>query len=140
MEIKEIEKYNKKTIKQLLAIAREHFNRFIRERDSEDGFGRCISSGQTLRVPSMNAQAGHYYSAGKYPRLRFNEDNVHLQGKSDNYFSSGNLINYRINLINKIGIERVEKLDLIAAMDKKTPFKWDRYFLIETILKYENKS
>ena len=132
-----IKKYKNKTIKQLLAIATTRFNRFIRERDSVDGWGKCISSKQNLRVPSMNAQAGHYYPAGKYPRLRFNEDNVHLQGKSDNYFASGNLINYRKNLIEKIGIERVEKLDLIAEMDKRTPFKWDRYFLVETIEKYK---
>ena len=138
MDAKTIQKYKKKTIKQLLAIATLHFNRFIRGRDSVDGFGRCISSGQSLNVPSMNAQAGHYYPAGKYPRLRFNENNVHLQGKSDNYFASGNLINYRKNLIKKIGEDKVKELDLIAEMDKKTPFKWDRIFLIETIEKYKN--
>jgi len=137
MKSETILKYNKKTIKQLLAIATTHFNAYIRQRDAPDGFGRCISSGQPLKVPSENSQAGHYYSGGKYPSLKFNEDNVHLQGKSDNYFNSGNLLEYRKNLIHKIGLERVIRLDLIAERSKKAHFKWDRFFLIETIEKYK---
>jgi len=119
----------------LLNTATTHFNRFIRQRDAPDGYGHCISSGQRLRVPSDSAQAGHFYSGGKYPQLKFNEDNVHLQGKSDNYFNGGNLLEYRKNLIEKIGIERVEKLDELAANKKR--FKWDRIFLIEIIEKYK---
>lgn len=137
MDANTIKKYKSKTIKNLLVIATHHFNKFIRFRDSKNGLGVCISSGRTLRVPSANAQAGHFYSAGKYPELRFDEDNVHLQSKSDNYFVSGNLIEYRKNLIKKIGIERVERLDMIAARAKQTRFKWDRIFLIETIEKYK---
>jgi len=138
MESKTIQKYKNKTIAKLLKIAERHFNKFIRERDTDDnGFGRCISSGSPLKVPSSNAQAGHYYSGGKYPLLKFNEDNVHLQGKSDNYFNGANLLEYRKNLIKKIGIERVEKLDFIADQQKRTIFKWDRFFLIEIIEKYK---
>jgi len=80
-----IQKYNKKKASQLLKLAEKHFNKFIRLRDTDDnGFGKCISSDQTLKIPSLNAQAGHFYSSGKYPSMKFNEDNVHLQGKSDN--------------------------------------------------------
>ncbi len=137
MEAKTINKYSKKSVLQLNAIAVKHFNKFIRLRDSENGFGVCISSGQRLKVPSLNAQAGHFYSAGKYPELRFNEDNVHLQGKSDNYFNGGNLLEYRKNLIKKIGVERVEKLDYIVDISKRKPYKIDRFFLIEIIEKYK---
>jgi len=63
---------------------------------------------------------------------------VHLQGKSDNYFNGGNLLEYRKNLIQKIGIEKVEELDRIAA--KKGPHKWDRFYLIEIIEKYKNEN
>lgn len=138
MESTIIQKYKKKTVAQLLKMATKHFNAYIRHRDAPDGFGKCISSGKMLRVPSDNAQAGHYYSAGKFPSLRFNEDNVHLQGKSDNYFNGGNLLEYRKNLIIKIGEDRVEALDWIADQSKKNIFKWDRFFLIETIEKYKN--
>jgi len=137
MEAKTINKYSKKSILQLNAIAVKHFNKFIRLRDSENGFGMCISSGQRLKVPSFNAQAGHFYSSGKFPELRFNEDNVHLQGKSDNYFNGGNLLQYRKNLIKKIGVERVEKLDYIVDIGKRKPYKLDRFFLIEVIEKYK---
>lgn len=137
MNSKVITKYKSKSIPWLKKKATDNFNRFIRERDSEDGYGRCISSGQPLRVPSINAHAGHFYSGGHYPILKFNEDNVHLQGKSDNYFKSGNLLEYRKNLIRKIGAQKVEKLDLLAAQSKRMCFKWDRFFLIEIIEKYK---
>ena len=138
LDAKTIQKYSKKSISQLKALATKYFNLFIRERDTDDnGFGRCISSGQPLRIPSSNSHAGHFYSGGKYPELKFNEDNVHLQGKSDNYFNSGNLLEYRKNLINKIGLERVEELDRLASISKRTIFKWDRFALIEVIEKYK---
>jgi hypothetical protein len=54
---------------------------------------------------------GHYMSVGSTPELRFNEDNVHKQCERCNTFYSGNLINYRISLIDRIGIERVEFLE-----------------------------
>ena len=139
MHAKLIQKYKDKTVGHLKNTATTYFNRYIRLRDSPGGYGNCISSGQILKVPSDNAQAGHFYSAGHYPELRFNEDNVHLQGKSDNYFKSGNLLEYRKNLIKKIGIERVEALDQIAAQSKRTSFKWDRFTLIEIIEKYKFK-
>ena len=137
MDSKIIQKYSKKSIPQLVSTATKYFNKFIRNRDSEDGRGQCISSRQHLTIPSSNAQAGHFYSGGKYPSLKFNEDNVHLQGKSDNYFNGGNLLEYRKNLIVKIGLARVEKLDYIAGQSKKQSFKWDRFYLIEIIEKYK---
>lgn len=141
MDVKLIQKYKSKSVAQLKKIAEKHFNTFIRYRDTDaNGFGRCISSGQPLRVPSHNAQAGHFYSGGKYPSLKFNEFNVNLQGKSDNYFNGGNENEYRRNLIKKIGLEEVEKLDLISAQCKKTNHKWDRFYLIEVIETYKEKS
>ncbi len=137
MEAATIKKYKNKSIANLIKLATTHFNRFIRERDTDDnGFGRCISSGQPLRIPSKNAHAGHFYSGGKFPELKFNEYNVNLQGKSDNYFNGGNQLEYRKNLIKKWGLEVVEELDRISDMSKRNRFKWDRFFLIEVIEKY----
>ena len=71
MEVKIIQKYSGKSISALKSLAEKHFNKFIRYRDTDDnGFGRCISSGQPLKVPSRNAHAGHFYSSGKYPELK----------------------------------------------------------------------
>lgn len=136
-----IQRYKGKSIANLLKIATTHFNLFIRLRDTDDnGFGRCISSGQPLRVPSKNAHAGHFYSGGKYPELKFNEHNVNLQGKSDNYFNGGNENEYRRNLIRKIGIESVAELDRISSMSKRNRYKWDRFYLIEIIETYKLKN
>lgn len=48
-------------------------------------------------------------------------------------YLSGNLINYRAGLIKKIGLERVENLEMLA---KVPGFKWDRFSVIAVILKY----
>ena len=80
------------------------FNTYIRKRDEGKA---CISCG----TYNGKKNAGHYMSVGSTPELRFNEDNCHLQCERCNTFYSGNLINYRINLINKIGIKGVEFLE-----------------------------
>ena len=119
----------KKTLLQLKAIATKHFNKFIRNRDKDKP---CISCGKYTTL-----QAGHFYSAGKHSSVRFNEDNVHGQCLSCNYFKSGDLLNYRTNLIQKIGVDRFEKLTLNVMQTKQTGYKFDRFFLIEAIEKYK---
>ena len=83
--------------------------------------------------------AGHKYSAGQHPITRFDEDNVHGQCIHCNTYLHGNLEDYRKNLINKIGIEKVEELDFKVSFAKRNGFKWDRLALIEIIEKYKNK-
>jgi len=93
----------------------------------------CISCSK----PSNQLQAGHFYSAGNYPRLRHEENNVWPQCLKCNFHLHGNLIEYRRMLIAKIGLKEVEKLDIIAQSSKRQTFKWDRFALIETIIKYK---
>ena len=139
MDVKTIKKYSDKSVSNLLLLATNHFNEYIRLRDTENGIGQCISCKKVLKIPSAQAQAGHYYSAGNYPMLRFDESNVHLQCKKCNYFLSGNLLEYQVNLVKKISIEKVKWLDYLAIHQKKTNFKWDRFYLIEIIEKYKKK-
>lgn len=141
MNLKKIQKYKDKTVSELLNTAQQHFNLFIRLRDCDDnGFGICISSGRPLKVPSRNAHAGHLYPAGQYPLLRFNENNVHLQSLSDNYFRHANQVEYVKNLVKKIGSKGVQELEEIAEQNKRINHKWDRFTLIEIIEKYKAKS
>jgi len=126
-----IQKYTNKTIPQLIKLADKYFHAWIRKRDA--GLP-CISCGAY-----NTSDASHFYSAGHYPALRFNSDNVHLACKRCNLFLSGNLIEYRKNLIKKIGIERVEKLDFLVAVSKRNSFKWERFSLIEKIIYYSNE-
>ena len=85
--------------------AQKAFNAYIRARDSDCS---CISCG---RSSGCKINAGHYKSVGSTPELRFNELNVHLQCEHCNMFKSGNIENYRINLIDKIGLDKVEWLE-----------------------------
>lgn len=128
LDAKTIQKYAKHGVPALIKMATKHFNAYIRKRDQGE---RCISCGT-----QPMSQAGHYYSGGHYPRLKFNEDNVHGQCLPCNYFKSGNLIEYRKNLVKKIGLERVEELDMIS---RQRDFKWNRFDLILIIEKYRNK-
>ena len=102
-----------------LAEAQTAFNAWIRRRDQLAGYA-CISSGLPLDWSGNNVDAGHYRSRGSAPHLRFNEDNVHAQSKKENRYNSGNAIDYRIGLIARIGLERVEALEAGQAERKWT--------------------
>ena len=84
------------------------FNRWIRLRDTEDGWGNCISCLQLL--PFEKLHAGHYFPKSACPAIRFDEDNVHGQGACCNTYRGGNLAEYTIALEKKIGRERLEVL------------------------------
>ena len=93
-----------------LREAQQAFNAFIRERDRQAGHP-CISSGRPLDWSGNAVDAGHYRSVGAAPHLRFDERNCHAQSKHDNQFKSGNVVDYRINLIERIGLAAVEALE-----------------------------
>lgn len=102
--------------------AQKVFNKWIRTRDKDKG---CISCGGKVE------QAGHFYSQGHHSALRFSESNTHGQCVRCNHFLSGNLNNYRINLIKRIGEQNVLLLDASA----RKPKKWSR-FELEQIIEY----
>ena len=72
-------------------------NKIVREIDA--GFN-CISSNRAYKT---NDQAGHYYSVGAYPNLRFNLHNIYSQSVADNLYKSGNQIGYTKGLIREFG-------------------------------------
>lgn len=80
-------------------------NDYIRERDYALP---CISCGTW---DTVQWEAGHYRSRGKASHIRYNEDNIHKQCHQCNVQLSGNQQQYRIFLIEKIGVERVEALE-----------------------------
>ena len=81
------------------------FNKWIRELDFDKP---CISCG---RHHNGQYHAGHYRSVKACPALRFNRLNVHKQCRPCNELLSGNIIEYRKNLIKKIGVREVEWLE-----------------------------
>ena len=82
------------------------FNSYIRLRDK---YLPCISCGNTKPV---KYDAGHLYPVSTSSFLRFNEDNVNKQCSNNcNVNKSGNVLEYRLRLIDKIGLERVKYLE-----------------------------
>ena len=96
----------------LTKAAQIAFNAYIRARD----YGKtCISCDNPIKWDSGATggvcDCGHWLSVGARVNLRFNEDNAHAQCKHCNNQLSGNAANYRIGLVKRIGLERVEALE-----------------------------
>lgn len=123
-----------KTIPDLIKEAQREFNAYIRERDRLAGHV-CVSSGRVLDWSGNSVDAGHYRSVGSASHLRFNENNCHAQSKHDNQWKSGNAVDYRIGLIERIGLEAVEALEA----DNRT-HKWTRDELIAIKTLYRAKA
>jgi hypothetical protein len=85
--------------------AQKAVNSYIRARDAGQP---CISCG---RHHQGKINAGHYRSRGAMAALRYHHDNIHLQCEPCNSSKAGNQLEYRIRLIKKIGIDRVEWLE-----------------------------
>ena len=106
-----------KTRSKWLKEAQEQFNRWVRLRCSHAG-RPCISC---QRHHKGQYHAGHFRPVGSAPeRLRFEPDNCFRQCSACNNHLSGNLVAYRANLINLIGLERVEWLESQNKPDKLT--------------------
>lgn len=99
-----------KTRPEWIKEAQKAFNAYIRARDRAAGHP-CISSGRPLDWSGNAVDAGHYRSVGAAPHLRYDPRNCHAQSKHDNQFKAGNVVQYRINLIQRIGLEAVEALE-----------------------------
>lgn len=104
-----------KPIKHWEDLTQRVVNEYIRERDRDLP---CISCGTWTTV---QWEAGHFRSRGKASHLRYHEDNIHAQCHHCNVHLSGNQQQYRINLIAKIGAERVEALEY-----NNTPHRYTR--------------
>ena len=102
-------KTNQDYVKELQVI----FNKFIRLRDKDKG---CISCNKPL---IGKYDAGHFYSTGSYPELRFNEDNVHGQCVHCNQHKHGNLLAYNSYIYDRIGDNRVTKLNMLKGTPNK---------------------
>lgn len=96
------------------AKAQKAFNEFIRLRDRELG---CISCDKPKDWGGQ-WHASHWKSRGARPDLAFNEDNVHKSCSICNNYLSGNVVMYRAGLIAKIGIDRVEALELSTIVKR----------------------
>ena len=109
-----------KTVSDHLRECQVVFNRYIRLRDAHLP---CVSC---QRHHQGQYHAGHYRSVGACGALRFNELNVHKQCAPCNNHKSGNIGEYRTELVKRIGEDMVKWLEAQNA-----PADWD----IEEIIK-----
>jgi hypothetical protein len=103
-EIK-VRKEKIKSRAQHMKDAQTAFNAWIRERDI--GLP-CVSCG---RHHNGQWHAGHYRTVGGNPELRFEPLNAWRQCAPCNNHKSGDIVNYRIELVRRIGAEAVEWLE-----------------------------
>jgi hypothetical protein len=100
---KEFKENDKSTLKEL---AQKLVNQYVRLRDLNKP---CISCGYAGTERQIHA--GHYKPAGNNQQLRYNTINIHSQCSICNNHLSANLVNYRVALIKKIGLNKVEWLE-----------------------------
>ncbi|HWT68112.1 MAG TPA: recombination protein NinG [Pseudomonas sp.] len=103
-EIK-VRKEKLKTRADHLKDTQRAFNAWVRLRDAKLP---CVSCG---RHHQGKYDAGHYRTVGSNPALRFEPLNCHRQCSPCNTRLSGNIVNYRIELVKRIGAELVEWLE-----------------------------
>ena len=90
--------------------AQKAFNAYIRKRDEIEP---CISC---QRYHNGQYHAGHFKTTAARPDLRFNEDNCHKQCAPCNNHLSGNIGEYIVNLLDKIGKARFDALTQVKTV------------------------
>lgn len=93
----------------------------------------CISCG---RFHQGANHGGHYRSRGSAPHLSLDPRNVHRQCAPCNVYLHGNLINFRIGLVNRYGLAYVEELE---ADQEPRHYKGEDYDAIKAFYVQELK-
>ena len=87
--------------------AQTAFNAYIRERDK--GLP-CVSCDKP-DDGTHQRHASHYRSRGACPELSYEPLNVHASCAQCNNIKSGNIVEYRLRLVKRIGEEKLEWLE-----------------------------
>ena len=107
-----------KTRREWKAEVQPIVNRVARLRDILAGRG-CISCGAR---PDWrfggSVDAGHFRSVGSAEHLRFNLMNIHLQCKRCNRDLGSNTVEYRKGLVERYGVEFVERIEAMQGTAK----------------------
>lgn len=127
---KRLKAFNMGDVAVLKRKAQTAFNAYIRARDAKQN---CISCDHNFTF-GRQRHAGHYRPQGGHSLLRYDERNVHVQCSICNNHKSGNLADYRLNLIKKIGLAKVEELETMDTMKR-----WTAEELQEIIDTYKSK-
>jgi len=109
-------KFQRSDLKTRKAAAKKACHAYIKARDLGS---LCICCNRHL---GKNYDSGHFLESGNHPKIRYDEDNIHSQSVYCNRHKGGDSDDYRGNLIKKIGLERVERLESMkGGTVKRTP-------------------
>lgn len=129
-EVKKEAKEKLLTHKDYLKMLQVIFNTYIRLRDKDKP---CISCEKQLKC---KYDAGHYYSVGGYPNVRFDEFNVHGQCVHCNKHRHGAIHEYTQGLIKRIG---ENEFNLLRERAYQMPLKLSILEIKEKIKYYKLK-
>jgi hypothetical protein len=105
------------------------FSLYIRIRDADaNGYCTCITSGK--RIHWTECDAGHFISR-RHMATKYDEQNVHAQGRGDNRFQSGQQYIYAREIDKKYGPGTADKILARSRQVKKIG-----KFEIDTMTKY----
>lgn len=125
MKTKTIAEYKKEIWQKLVSP-------YIRLRDSNGGFCKCITCG--IVKPIKKIHAGHWRH-GSTKKTYFYEKNIHSQCRSCNFFKDGARDVYAVKLEEKYGYGILQK---IIKMDE-LEWLWTKEKLKKIEAEYENK-
>ena len=97
------------TISKLKSKVWKEFSRYIRVRDSVNGYCYCYTCNNPH--PIGESDAGHYFHGNTKPTY-FDERNVHAQCTSCNRNRSGNLAPYAVHLEKDYGFGIIQELEI----------------------------
>jgi hypothetical protein len=117
------------TLSDYTKILQQLVNKYVRLRDK--GLP-CISCQKPI---VGKVDAGHMYSVGNYPSVRFDEKNINAQCLNCNQYNGGMINDYRINFVKKYSESELNTLDRLAHETRKFSIPE----LKEMIEKYKKK-
>jgi len=125
---KELIAFNNKDINKLTGIAKKLVQHYVRLRDINEP---CISCRKTI---ASQWDGGHFKNAKHYASIRLNTLNIHKQCSYCNKELGSNALNYRIHLIEKIGLAKVEWLE-----NQKGICRYNAEYLVKYIRVFKKK-
>lgn len=90
------------------------FSKYIRARDTRQGWGKCCSCGSIKAYGELDA--GHFINR-KWRAVRWDEKNVHVQCIACNRFGEGDAAGYALFMFDKYGHDAV---DYLRALSRET--------------------
>lgn len=93
----------------LKELAQRLVNKYARMRDEKERGYVCCTCGH--RGGQMDG--GHFLPTSGYSAIRYNTNQIHQQCKNCNRFNGGKPKEYRVFMIDKYGLDYVEKLESI---------------------------